>query len=136
MARSEEPALRELVVGFGSWVEKAAAPARMTSALHPYTRLFSPIRANGVLIKNRLVMAPMGNLQMADELGRPSAKMIRYFEERARGGVGLITSGLVPFGQRDDPTLTEPGGRTYFPRLDTRTTFAGWRDSIETASSF
>jgi len=41
-------------------------------------------------------MGPMGNISMADETGRPSNKMIQYFAERARGGAGLITTGLVP----------------------------------------
>jgi hypothetical protein len=29
-------------------------------------------------------------------------------------GVGLITSGFVPFGQAADPTLTEKAGQTTF----------------------
>jgi len=100
----------------------------MTRRLYPYTQLFAPIQVNGVRLKNRLVMGPMGNIQMADELGRPSPKMIAYFVERARGGVGLITSGIVPVSQGVDPSVVEPGERSYFPRMDTRTTFTGWRD--------
>ena len=37
--------------------------------------------------------------------------MIRYFVARAKGGVGLITSGLVPISDKIDPTVTEVGGK-------------------------
>jgi 2-enoate reductase len=108
----------------GSWLRHAA----MRSDLHPYTHLFSPIQVNSITIKNRIVMGPMGNVNMVEEMGRPSNKMIQYFTERARGGVGLITSGLVPVSQGIDPTVTEPGGRTILPRLShSRSAYAGWR---------
>jgi len=74
----------------------------------------------------------MGNVSMADETGRPSAKMIEYFTARARGGVGLITSGLIPISHGVDPTVTELGDLSYFPRIDrSRSVFAGWRDLAE-----
>ena len=38
--------------------------ARMTQELYPYDRLFSPIKINKLTIKNRIVMAPMGNIDM------------------------------------------------------------------------
>ncbi|NLA82680.1 MAG: NADH:flavin oxidoreductase, partial [Clostridiaceae bacterium] len=101
----------------------------MTQLLYPYKSLFSPIEVNSIKLKNRLVMAPMGNISMAEESGRPNQAMIAYFEERAQGGVGLITSGLVPVSFGLDPSLTEPGGLTYFPKiLGSRTHFSGWRD--------
>ena len=101
----------------------------MTSNLYPYDVLFSPIRINRLTIKNRVVMAPMGNLQMAEEGGRPNDKMLQYFFARAAGGVGLLTTGLIPISHGIDPTVTEPQNRSYFPRIDgTRTNFAGWRD--------
>ncbi len=57
------------------------------------TRDYAPLLAAGrigpVETRNRIVMAPMGaNLAEAD--GRPGERMQRYFELRARGGVGLI----------------------------------------------
>ncbi|HQO65880.1 MAG TPA: enoate reductase, partial [Spirochaetales bacterium] len=71
----------ELVESVGTWYEKPGclAAGRMSAELYPYTAMFSPIRVNRLTIKNRLVMAPMGNVSMADETGRPSAKMIEYF---------------------------------------------------------
>ncbi|MBE6748535.1 MAG: enoate reductase [Ruminococcaceae bacterium] len=101
----------------------------MTKELYPYNELFTPIRVNNTIIKNRVVMAPMGNISMCDETGKPNSKMLKYFEERARGGVGLITTGLVPVSFGIDKSLIEKGELSYFPRIDrTRTVFAPWRD--------
>lgn len=121
--------LYDLEDSYGDWWQKGYPTPRMTSTLHPYTSMFSPIEINRLTIKNRLVMGPMGNINMAEETGRPSQKMISYFFERARGGVGLITSGLVPVSYGIDPTVSELGELSYFPRIDrTRTVFSGWRE--------
>ncbi|MCX6032841.1 MAG: FAD-dependent oxidoreductase [Chloroflexi bacterium] len=131
MPTDHEQALRDLIGSFDNWFASAetVARGRMTQELYPYTALFAPIQVNGLTLKNRLVMGPMGNVGMADELGRPSQRMIRYFVERARGGVGLITSGLVPVSQGIDPSVTEVGDRSLFPRLDSsRTVFPPWRE--------
>lgn len=111
--------------------------ARLDKKYYPYTHLFSPIQVNRLYIKNRIVMGPMANCNMAEEFGRPNDKMIQYFIERARGGVGLITSGLIPVGHDGDPTLTEQDGRTYFPRITgSRTVFSGWRELAENIHSY
>jgi 2-enoate reductase len=111
--------------------------ARMTKNYYPYSHIFSPIQINRLTIKNRIVMGPMGNISMAEEMGRPANKMIQYFTERARGGVGLITSGLIPISQNIDPTVTEVGDRSYFPRIDSsRTVFSGWRDLAENIHAY
>jgi 2-enoate reductase len=66
---------------------------------------------------------------MVEETGRPSGKMIAYFEARARGGVGLITSGLVPVSPESDPAIPQRGGLAFLPRINgSRSVFAGWRD--------
>jgi 2-enoate reductase len=122
--------ISELLEQYGAWFrdEEALSAGRMTADLHPYERLFSPIQVNSTLIKNRIVMGPMGNVSMADETGRPSAKMIEYLVERARGGAGLITTGVVPVSFKIDPSFLEPGGLVYLPRIDgSRSVFAGWR---------
>ncbi len=114
---------------YGKWWDKGFSVPEMTKELYPYTELFTPIRINSVAIKNRVVMAPMGNISMCDETGRPNMKMLKYFEERARGGVGLITTGLVPVSFGIDKSLIEKDGLSYFPRIDrSRTVFAPWRD--------
>lgn len=131
--RTDAP-IQELCDHFGDWFRDgvkncAGNAARMTKELCPYTSIFSPIRVNRMTIKNRVVMAPMGNLMMCEEYGRPSEKMIRYFVARAKGGVGLITSGLIPISDRIDPTVTEVGGKVMMPRISpARTLMSGWRD--------
>lgn len=77
-------------------------------------------------------MAPMGNINMADPIGRPLPKMIDYFVERARGGTGLLITGLIPVSFGIDPTVSEDNDTTYFPRIDgsSRTRLAGFRDLV------
>lgn len=136
---SYQDRIKELTNSFGDWFHdsKLLENGKMTSSLYPYTNLFSPITINKTKLKNRLIMAPMGNISMCDETGRPSDKMISYFTERAKGGVGLITSGLVPISFGIDNSIIEKDDLTYFPRIDrSRTVFAGWRDIAENAHSF
>jgi 2-enoate reductase len=139
MAHDYQQEIRDLVSSFGSWYkdEAACSAGRMTDALYPYERVFSPVRINSLTVKNRLVMAPMGNISMAEETGRPTPRMVEYFAARARGGVGLITSGLVPISHGIDPSVTELGDLTYFPRIDrSRSVFAGWRDIAEKCHAY
>jgi 2-enoate reductase len=139
MTEINETFLSKLLDELPDWFENddQFQKARMTQKLFPYTHLFSPLQINGVRVKNRIVMGPMGNISMAEEMGRPASKMIEYFTERAKGGVGLITSGLVPISQKVDPTVTELGDRSYFPRIDSsRTVFAGWRDLAENIHAY
>lgn len=135
MAR--ERTITSLIEHYDAWAGKTpessenwyGREASMTSDLHPYTELFSPIKINKLTIKNRIVMAPMGNINMAEENGRPAPMMLEYFFERARGGAGLITTGLVPVSHGLDASVTELGKLSYFPRIDrSRTVLAGWRD--------
>ena len=127
--------IQKLVDSYGNWFtedgfeNRQGGTGRMTQELYPYTSLFSPIRINRLTIKNRVVMAPMGNCQMAEETGRPNDKMLQYFFARAKGGVGLLTTGLVPISHHIDASVTAQGNYSYFPRIDaTRTNFMGWRD--------
>ena len=117
--------MMQLTDQFADWWKKGFEIPKMTKELYPYNELFTPIRINSTIIKNRVVMAPMGNISMCDETGKPNEKMLKYFEERARGGVGLITTGLVPVSFGIDKSLIEKGELSYFPRIDrTRTVFA------------
>lgn len=124
-----EETIRQLTDSFGDWWNKGFDTPVMSGDLYPYDALFSPITVNRLKLKNRVVMAPMGNISMCDETGKPNAKMLKYFEARAKGGVGLITSGLVPVSFDIDKSLYESDKLTYFPRIDrSRTVYAGWRD--------
>ncbi|MDR1948477.1 MAG: NAD(P)/FAD-dependent oxidoreductase [Spirochaetaceae bacterium] len=131
--------VQQWVNRYGDWFlrEGALERARMTKELYPYDSLFSSITINRLTVKNRLVMAPMGNISMCDETGRPNEKMLQYFYERAQGGVGLITTGLVPVSHGLDNSITELGELSYFPRIDrSRSVFAGWRDLAQGVHSF
>ena len=103
--------VQKLVDSYGSWVQEEKENchcAVMSKELYPYDAIFSPIRVNRITLKNRVVMAPMGNLNMCEENGRPSDKMLQYFFARAKGGTGLLTTGLIPISHGIDNTVTEP----------------------------
>lgn len=51
--------------------------------------LLSPISIGPMRLRNRIVMAPMG-VEIVDDDGRANEGIVRYYEERARGGAGLI----------------------------------------------
>src|SRR4030065_2274007 len=53
--------------------------------------LFSPFRIGNIELKNRIVMPPMAT-HFADLGGSVNDRHIAYYVERARGGVGYITS--------------------------------------------
>ena len=57
-----------------------------------YMKLFTPFNIGKMEVKNRIVMSPMG-LNAAHPDGRIDEDEIHYFEERARGGTGLIIMG-------------------------------------------
>ncbi|MGI5936942.1 MAG: hypothetical protein ACOX7I_09105 [Oscillospiraceae bacterium] len=57
-----------------------------------YDLLFTPFKIGKMEVKNRIVMSPMG-LNCAHPDGTIADDEIYYFEERARGGAGLIIMG-------------------------------------------
>ena len=59
-----------------------------------FTQLSSPFNIGTMVLKNRMVMSPMTTAYCNDDQ-TPSERLIRYFEERAKGGVGLITMELI-----------------------------------------
>ncbi|MCG1012059.1 FAD-dependent oxidoreductase [Tepidanaerobacter sp. GT38] len=71
-----------------------------------YAKLFEPMRIGKMLVKNRIVMSPMGTFTPMQD-GTESEEGIRYYEERARGGVGLIITGSMFINE-----VTAQGGPT------------------------
>ena len=59
-----------------------------------YSYLLSPGRIGAMEVRNRIAMTPMGTNQEREDgfLGEP---ILRYYEERARGGAGLIIAGVA-----------------------------------------
>lgn len=54
-----------------------------------FENLFTPLLIKRITFKNRLVMSPMGT-NYADPHGYVTERMIDYYVERAKGGVGCI----------------------------------------------
>lgn len=59
-----------------------------------YDLLFSPMKIGNVEIKNRVVMAPM-LMGFGTFNGDATEQMINYYEERAKGGTGLIITEIT-----------------------------------------
>lgn len=60
-----------------------------------YKKLFEPVKIGSLEIKNRFAMAPMGPLGLADAEGGFNQRGIEYYTARARGGTGLIITGVT-----------------------------------------
>ncbi len=57
-------------------------------------KLFEPGKIGSMTLKNRIILAPMGMGQVQDYDGRLSQRLIDHYVARARGGTGLIITGL------------------------------------------
>ncbi len=58
-------------------------------------RLFEPGEIGNLLLKNRIIMAPMGVGGLIKTDGRFSQRAIDYYTARAKGGTGLIVTSLT-----------------------------------------
>ncbi|WP_183279733.1 oxidoreductase [Clostridium fungisolvens] len=54
-----------------------------------YSNIFSPLKVKNMTIKNRIIMPPMGT-NYASQNGEINSDHIKYYEQRAKGGTGLI----------------------------------------------
>lgn len=70
--------------------------------MNQYPNLFKPLRVKGVVFRNRIFAAP-NMLCYANWDGSPSAHMIGYFGEKAKGGCAMVTMG--------DTTVDEVNGQ-------------------------
>jgi len=63
-----------------------------------FQHLFQPIRIGSVEVKNRIAMMPMGvfSPRLMNSDGSYTKDGADYYIERAKGGTGLIVTGLVP----------------------------------------
>lgn len=60
-----------------------------------YAKLFEKVKIGSCEIKNRFAMAPMGPLGLGDAEGGFNQRGIDYYTERAKGGTGLIITGVT-----------------------------------------
>ena len=58
-----------------------------------FENVFSPVEIGGITAKNRVVMAPMQTNLSGNTEGEINERIIRYYMERAKGGVGTIVVG-------------------------------------------
>ena len=70
---------------------------------------------NKVEIKNRVGMAPMGNMGMVDKSNAFNYRGIEYYVERARGGTGLLVTGYMEI---DNSIEVSEDGITMNPNTD------------------
>ena len=54
-----------------------------------FEHLLRPIEFGGIKLKNRMVMSPMST-NLATEEGFVTERLKAYYEERAKGGIGMI----------------------------------------------
>ncbi|MCM5680522.1 NADH:flavin oxidoreductase [Schlegelella sp. S2-27] len=66
-----------------------------------YPHLFEPIQLNQLQIRNRIVSTAHAEVYADD--GMPGERYIRYYEEKARGGVGLAICGGSSPVAKDSP---------------------------------
>lgn len=59
-----------------------------------YELLLSPLKVGSMTLKNRMIMCPMSG-HMAPFEGDVTEREIKFYEERAKGGVALITVGAT-----------------------------------------
>ncbi len=64
-----------------------------------YDELFTPFSIGNMEVRNRIVMSPMGTYG-ANMDGSASEGLARYFEERAKGGVGAIITASQYLSQK------------------------------------
>ena len=64
-----------------------------------YSTLFSPIKIGNTEIKNRICMAPM-LMDFGQFDGRTTEQLMDYYEERAKGGTGLIITEITRVNDR------------------------------------
>lgn len=81
-----------------------------------YPRLFEEGRIGTLTIRNRAVMSPMHTALMEAD-GTPGERMVRYYEERAKGGIGLIINEAV----RVDDVFSSAGCRQFSMSQDYHT---------------
>ncbi|MFA9378716.1 MAG: FAD-dependent oxidoreductase [Lachnotalea sp.] len=81
-----------------------------------YNKLFEPIKIGKLTLKNRIAMAPLGMVAMADPCGGFSENAQEYYLERAKGGTGLIITGVTNVNYDEFVPLVMPCA-SYKPLL-------------------
>lgn len=88
-----------------------------------YKKMFEPVHLGKLSLRNRIVMGPMGT-GYADENHAPTRRLARYYEERAKGGVGLIIC---------EHTISQPVGYwgPHAGEIFSDASVAGWKMVVD-----
>lgn len=73
-----------------------------------YDLLLSPMKIGSMTVKNRTVMTA-AEFSLGQTDGKPTERLMDYYEERARGGVGMIIPGIC--------RVNDMGGASTFTQL-------------------
>jgi 2,4-dienoyl-CoA reductase-like NADH-dependent reductase (Old Yellow Enzyme family)/thioredoxin reductase len=83
---------------------------------NPHFKLFQPGRIGSLEIKNRMIMAPMST-RLAED-GCVTERMLAYYGERAKGGVGaIVVEAAIPRSGGYIPSRLGIGDEKYIPGL-------------------
>ena len=93
----------------------------MPKSLH--AKLFEPITVRKTTFKNRIAFAPLGMVMMSDSRGGFSQRAQDYYVERAKGGTGLVMSG-VTLGSYDEMYAFATPCAAYDPVWFAKTTWS------------
>lgn len=73
-----------------------------------FETMLSPMKIGSMTVKNRTVMAA-AEFSLGQPNGKPTERMMDYFEERAKGGAGMIIPGIC--------RVNDMGGASTFTQL-------------------
>ncbi len=73
-----------------------------------YDMLLSPMKIGSMTVKNRTVMTA-AEFSLGQTNGKPTERLMDYYEERAKGGVGMIIPGIC--------RVNDMGGASTFTQL-------------------
>ena len=88
-----------------------------------YDLLFSPAKIGNVTVKNRIIMEPMC-LGFGQFDGRATDTMMDYYEERAKGGVGLIFTEITRVNDMTGASSFGQLGMSHDYQIDSLRTMA------------
>ena len=92
-----------------------------------YSPLFQPGSIGDLELKNRIIMAPMGNA-LADDKGNVTDALLDYYRARAKGGAGLIVTQCV--------SINEPDMMPYSLSLHDDSYIAGMKKLVDTIHDY
>jgi 2,4-dienoyl-CoA reductase (NADPH2) len=100
-----------------------------------HRKILEPIEIKGMKLKNRVAFAPWLGMPVAPD-GSVNGETVRWFEERAKGGVGFIMSGTIDSLPSDAylknaPVRPETGAAIYEDKY-----IPGWADLIDVIHSY